>query len=236
MPAMSRRFRIPTQSGNVDIVLHEPSLTADNLGLKTWASSYLLAKRLHLLELPEATPGIERRVLELGSGTGLVGIAAAAVWGVEVQLTDLPEIEANLALNVRANQEVILKGAGVATTGVLDWSDTTNPPSDEERYRIILAADPLYSPEHPALLVRTIERYLLRCAEARMVVELPLREAYAPQIADFKRKMHAIGLEISAQGEEVGYDDWGGGEDGGLREVRCWWGVWARNDLQIRPR
>ncbi|KAI9876608.1 MAG: hypothetical protein M1830_006126 [Pleopsidium flavum] len=235
MPAVSRTFRIPTQSGNVGIVLHEPSLTADNLGLKTWASSYLLAKRLHMLELSELTPGKERRVLELGSGTGLVGIAAAAVWGTNVHLTDLPEIEPNLTSNVQANQDIILKEGGVATTGVLDWADTTNPPSEEDRYPIILAADPLYSPEHPALLVQTIERYLLRYAEARVMVELPLREAYAPEIADFKQRMHDIGLEISAKGEEVGYDDWGGGNDGGLKEVRCWWGVWAWKHQQFKP-
>lgn len=234
MPAVSRTFHIPTQQDSVDVVLHEPSLTADNLGLKTWGSSYLLAKRLHLIEVPEARPGIRQRVLELGSGTGLVGIAAAAVWGTAVHLTDLPEIETNLAFNVRANEEAIVKGGGIATTGVLDWSDTTTSVPEKDRCPIILAADPLYSPEHPALLVQMIERRLLRCPEARVVVELPLREAYAPEIADFKRRMCAIGLEISTEGEEVGYDDWGGGDDWGLKEVRCWWGVWAWKDPDIQ--
>ena len=235
MPAVSRTFQIPTGSRNIQIVLHEPSLTEDNLGLKTWASSYLLAKRLHLVELPSFPPGVQRRVLELGAGTGLVGIAAAAVWGVKVHLTDLPEIESNLAMNVRDNGQVICQGGGIATTGVLDWSDTTNPASDQGRYTIILAADPLYSPEHPALLVQTIGRYLLRSAEARVLVELPLREAYAPEISDFVLRMRALGLETSDQGEEVGYDDWGGGEDGGLKEVRCWWGIWIWKELRPRP-
>ena len=235
MPAVSRTFDVPTGSGTIQIVLHEPSLTEDNLGLKTWASSYLLAKRLHLVELPELAHGSRRRVLELGSGTGLVGIAAAAVWGAEVHLTDLPEIEPNLAMNVRDNRQVIENGGGIATTGVLDWSDATKPPSDEAEYPTILAADPLYSPEHPALLVQTIERYLARSAEARVIVELPLREAYAPEILDFYERMRALGLETRDQGEETGYDDWGGGEDGGLKEVRCWWGVWVWKGLKARP-
>jgi D-xylulose reductase len=70
----------PTQSGSVDIVLHEPSLTADNLGLKTWASSYLLAKRLHLYL------NSLKQLLELSASAGAgiwdgaMGIAAAAVW------------------------------------------------------------------------------------------------------------------------------------------------------------
>lgn len=236
MPAVSRTFQIPTgESRTARIVLHEPSLTEDNLGLKTWASSYLLAKRLHLIDVPEPTGGSQRRVLELGSGTGLVGIAAAAVWGAKVRLTDLPEIEPNLAMNVRDNSQVIETGGGVATTGVLDWSDSSNPSSDEDRYPIILAADPLYSPEHPSLLVQTIERYLLRRAEARVIVELPLREAYAPEIIDFYQRMRALGLETREQGEEIGYDDWGGGEDGGLKEVNCWLGVWVWKGLKARP-
>jgi len=235
MPAVSRTFQITTGSRTIQIVLHEPSLTEDNLGLKTWASSYLLAKRLHLVELPELTTGGSRRVLELGSGTGLVGIAAAAVWGAKVRLTDLPEIEPNLAMNVRDNSQVIETSGGVATTGVLDWSDTSNPSSDEDQYPIILAADPLYSPEHPSLLVQTIERYLLRSVEARVIVELPLREAYALEIIDFYQRMRALGLETREQGEEIGYDDWGGGEDGGLKEVNCWWGVWVWKGLKARP-
>lgn len=235
MPAVSRTFQIPTASRTVRIVLHEPSLTEDNLGLKTWASSYLLAKRLHLVELPLLATGSQRRVLELGSGTGLVGIAAAAVWGAEVRLTDLPEIEPNLGRNVRDNSQVIQSSGGVATTAVLDWADSTKPSSDQGQYPIILAADPLYSPEHPSLLVRTIERYLVRSAEARVIVELPLREAYAPEIIDFHQRMRALGLETCDQGEETGYDDWVGGEDGGLKEVRCWWGVWSWKDLRARP-
>ena len=46
---LTRTFNIPLGSadmGDLAITLHEPALQADNLGLKTWASSYLLAKRL----------------------------------------------------------------------------------------------------------------------------------------------------------------------------------------------
>ncbi len=227
MPAVSRAFQIPTPTGNVAIVLHEPSLTEDNLGLKTWASSYLLAKRLHSIDLTEVDPECQRIVLELGSGTGLVGIAAAAVWGVHVHLTDLPEIVPNLASNVQTNKDLTRKSGGIATTGVLDWSNTAKIPSDDGCYQIILAADPLYSPEHPELLVQTIDRYLVRTAKARVIVELPLRRAYAPEIADFKQRMCDLDLEILDQGEESGYDDWGGGENGGPKEVRCWWAIFG---------
>ena len=116
----------------------------------------------------------------------------------------------------------------MATSGVLDWSVI---PSEEvslsRKYVIILAADPLYSPEHPRLLVQTIKRCLSTDINARVVIELPLREAYTAEIDDLKTKMVEAGLRLSVHGEEVGYDDWGGGVgSSGLKEVQCWWGIW----------
>ena len=104
-------------------------------------------------------------------------------------------------------------------------------------FQIILAADPLYSPLHPAWLVNTIAHYLDRSnntresvsESARFIVELPLREAYAPEITSFKTMMESKGLKLMMQGEEVGFDDWGvkGGEEDQEQEVRCWWGIWG---------
>lgn len=246
MPAKSRTFRIPSTPEPINITIHEPALTADNLGLKTWASSYVLAKRLHTLRIPTLPASQRHAILELGAGTGLVGIAAAAVLGATVCLTDLPEIEPNLAANVAANRAVVEQNGGYAYTSVLDWSEldgNPTPPSesmvghameDDKRatlptlaFPVIVAADPLYSPEHPRLLVQTIGRWLLRDPSARVVIELPLREAYSPEVADFKGRMHCVGLDALEQGEEVGYDDWGSGSAGGLQEVRCWWSVWG---------
>lgn len=224
--------RSPNDS--VEIVLHEPALTADNLGLKTWASSFLLAKRLPVLR--STLPGLSRmtRILELGAGTGLVGLAAAAVFTGHVVVTDLPEIVPNLEQNLRANSEALAARDGSAETAVLDWSDPsslTMGSGDEARahsYALILAADPIYSPEHPRLLVQTIEHHLSRASEARVVVELPLRDAYAAERQDLRDRMFALGLAVAEEGEEVGYDDWTDDKDGDdLAEVRCWWAVWA---------
>lgn len=231
------------------ITLYEPSLTGDNLGLKTWASSYLLSKRLARLSAygplsrhSESSPQLNsdrliRRasVLELGAGTGLVGISAAAVWGVHVHLTDLPPIVPNLSFNITANAAVISAHGGAATSGVLDWSVL---PSEEvhpsKKYAIILAADPLYSPEHPRLLVQTITRCLSTQADARVIVELPLREAYMPEINDLYTRMAEAGLRVLEQGDEVGYDDWGGGAgSSGLKEVKCWWGIWVWTETYV---
>ena len=73
------------------------------------------------------------------------------------------------------------------------------------------------------MLVDVIEAYLRDGEKARVVVELPLREAYQPEIDEFRERMGGIGLRVLEEGEEVGFDDWGGGKE----EVRCWWGVWG---------
>lgn len=235
---MSRAFTIPSSSGQeFTLTVHEPSITADNLGLKTWVSSYLLSRRLRMIQ--ESTPQLAQpatsnhdkvlRALELGSGTGLVGLSFAALHGnsATVHLTDLPSVVENLTHNVDLNSDLLDETGAHVTTGVLDWSAAPEPiPSEEERYSVILAADSLYSPSHPKWLVDTISHWLRHGVDARVIVELPLRDAYSPQIDEFRERMIQIGLSVVDEGEEVGYDDWESA-DGGALEVRCWWSIWG---------
>lgn len=215
----------------IQIQLKEPSLTADNLGHKTWLASYLLVRRLSslkhlLLPAQDHPPPASPRVLELGSGTGLLGIAAAALFPeAQVHLTDLEAIVPNLEANVKTNKVLFTKSRA-PSVGVLDWSATR---IDEPGvpYDLILASDPLYSPLHPAWLVDTIGRYLLPEETSRVVVELPLREAYLPQVEEFKKRMGEKCLVLIESGEEVGTEDWGDRKGEGREEVRCWWGVWG---------
>lgn len=249
MPAMSRVFMVPTSSDeSLTLTLHEPSITADNLGMKTWVSSYLLSCRLHNLldsapklvpsgptdlSVASTQPNKLLRALELGSGTGLVGLAFAALRGksASIHLTDLPGIVPNLTHNTALNVELLSSTKATVTTGVLDWSVTPSSlPSPKERYDVILAADPLYSPEHPRLLTQTINSWLSRGRDARVVMEMPLRDAYLPQVQELRQRLTDFGLVVIEQGEETGYDDWEGA-DGDVLAVRCWWSVWGWREI-----
>ncbi|CAK3766999.1 -lysine N-methyltransferase rrg1 [Lecanosticta acicola] len=222
----------PSPTSCVELTLHEPALTSDNLGLKTWASSHLLAKRLGLLRhaLPSVPSGTA--ILELGAGTGLVGLAAAAVFHTAVILTDLPAITPNLERNAHANESSVSAHGGKARVAVLDWlepgafrlNDTYN--GNANMFSLILAADPIYSPEHPRLLAQAIEYHLSKDTSARVIVEMPLRDAYGSEREDFKVRMEAVGLVVVDQGEETGFDDWVGKSEE-LLEVKCWWTIWA---------
>lgn len=223
----------PDADDIVELTLYEPALTADNLGLKTWASSYLLAKQLSTLQQYIPNLPQDAAILELGAGTGLVGMAAGFVFQRNVILTDLPEIVPNLEKNVRSNASVVSSHGGTLSTAKLDWTKPDDFEADvyaesPNSFPLILAADPIYSPEHPKLLVKAIEYHLRTDVAARVVIETPLRDAYAPERKDLRDRLSSIGLQIIEEGEEIGYDDWSSGQGEELAEVRCWWSVWGR--------
>ena len=217
----------------VQLTLYEPPMTSDNLGLKTWASSYLLAKQLCSLRQYIPDLAADASILELGAGTGLVGMAAALVYERHAILTDLPEIVPNLEQNARSNSEAITSCGGTASAAVLDWTRPSELELDSfdgspNSFPLIVVADPIYSSDHPRMLVDAIKCHLSEDENARLVIELPLREAYADERQDLRDRLAGIGLRIIEQGEEVGYDDWSAGQGEELSEVKCWWSVWGR--------
>ncbi|EXJ87494.1 hypothetical protein A1O3_04454 [Capronia epimyces CBS 606.96] len=221
MPSMTRSFMI---NDSLSISLHEPSLTGDSLGLKTWTSSLLLSQRLG--QCRRYIPQDCARVLELGAGTGLVGISAACLWNKHVLLTDLPEIVPNLQRNLEHNRSVITDNHGSVEARALDWADETDTPGDEqEKFMVILAADPIYSPDHPRMLVNTVRRWICPNPKARFIVELPLRDRYDQERQNLRETLRHEDFELVAEGTDTGFDDWHG-RDGHPVEVECWWSVW----------
>lgn len=128
MGEITRSWPFNLQPTPFSLAIKEPAITGDSLGFKTWGSSYLLALQLPILastslfRLFDESLGEPRpRVLELGSGTGLLGLAAAAIWGLEVAMSDLPGIVPNLAANAEANSEVLSSMGASVDVGALTW-------------------------------------------------------------------------------------------------------------------
>lgn len=221
MPTMTRLFMINSDMG---VLIHEPTLTGDNLGLKTWTSSLLLSRRLE--ECREYIPANFDRVLELGAGTGLVGLSAACLWETHVVLTDLPEIVTNLEQNLELNKELITAHRGSVEARTLDWANARHKPkTEDDKFSVVLAADPVYSPEHPKMLVDTVRRWIRWSSHARFIVELPLRDRFDAERQQLRSILSEMEFELVAEGTDVGHDDWRG-RDGCLEEVTCWWSIW----------
>lgn len=253
MSSLKRTFKIPCYSERMEveemeIQIHEPGLVNDQLGHKTWLGAFVLAKLLPKL-LPRyfslrsgdcdgafEGAGLSEgrlRILELGAGTGLAGIAAAALYrnNVEVHMTDLLEIVPNLRANILQNHSLLDDTAHVSAD-VLDWSDLPLPEDVKAKDRIydcILAADSLYGPEHPPILTDTIAVYLKKKRNAKVFTVLPFREMERDYHGELREQMASKGFHVLEEGEEVGVEDWyNSGTNGTERaEVRCWWCVWG---------
>jgi len=141
--------------------LHE-----DGTGLNIWDGALLLAKYMELHV--DVVKG--RRVLELGSGPGFVGIAAGLAGASEVVLTDLqycmPLMKENALRNMDAAKA---SGCQRIECRVLDWYD---PPTDisqlgfasDQAPDVILIADCVWLEELVAPLILTMQQILRLCA------------------------------------------------------------------------
>ncbi len=233
MPAITRSFKIKSSNENeedLEISLHEPTLTGDDLGLKTWGSAYLMSQKLRAIASSHLSHLSAPHTLELGSGTGLAGLTAAALWQTDVTLTDLPQIVPNLEMNVESNRWLIEKRGGSADVEELDWDQEFLCGQGE--YDVVLAVDPLYSTAHPALLANAIEGNLKDDSpSARVLVGYPLRDEATKNMGkELLERMEGYGFEEVARGDEYGFDDW---EANGERvEVQTRWVIWKRGDLE----
>ncbi|CAR29938.1 ZYRO0G20548p [Zygosaccharomyces rouxii] len=208
LPTMSRRFTFENFSRNIEI--YEPSLTADNLGWKTWGSSFILSQKLIKI-VPHFNPTKLHRVLELGSGTGLAGISWLMKWieihgnsNIEMFFTDLQEIVPNLRKNVEIN--------GISDNSVVDTLDWTCPEDfvdkySSEKFDIIIVSDPIYSPNHPKLVVDMISLFLSTNGICHL--EIPLRDKYSKERNSLWELLEKNSLQVIEQENDQGMDDWG---------------------------
>jgi predicted nicotinamide N-methyase len=228
-------FSINNDADGSKLPIHiseKEGVKAENLSLATWGSSYVLANHLHRWKSTDSVQTARENasnsvpVLELGAGTGLVGLSAAAIWQLPVILTDLAPIVPGLAQNINMNRALLAEKETSATCGCLDWTNPKqlllcNPvlADTEPKYiqstrkaHMILAADVVYSEEHPELLLKTILEWLTPGPDARVVICYPVRIAYIDHIRDLWERFEGAGLVCVEEAQESSDDDWGEAE------------------------
>lgn len=146
----------------IPVSVGEVGNSGQGTGLTTWDGSVVLAKYLEHARMDNLRGA---RILELGSGTGLVGLSAALLGAREVILTDLAYTMDNLARNAEATMRNAAGTGEIECTvhiQVLDWF---NPPTDLGSFDFVLASDVVWVEELIAPLVSTFDVLLQHSSE-----------------------------------------------------------------------
>ncbi|AOA61362.1 S-adenosylmethionine-dependent methyltransferase [Komagataella phaffii CBS 7435] len=191
------------RTGCESIQLKEPSLTSDNLGLKTWGSSFILSQRL----INDDQRYLKEPIMELGAGTGLIGIVVAHL-GYHVTLSDLPEILPNLKENIKLNH-----ASAQADCHELDW---TRPdpfikenPNSLKGYNTLIFSDPVYSTNQPRWVADISEKFLRKSTEAHILLQVPIRSGFQKERDKLWALMEDKGFQLVESHQQDGYDDFG---------------------------
>lgn len=132
-------------------VLRIHQLFVGDVGCVVWDAALVLAGYLEKLE--NQSPGYwkDKRVVELGAGTGIVGLVAAC-HGAVVTLTDLPEFVDLINVNVKENSTLLL---GSAFAQSLVWGQELD--EGVAGCDVIVMSDVVYYEQSMEPLVKTVD-------------------------------------------------------------------------------
>ncbi|KAL3904553.1 MAG: hypothetical protein SGPRY_011244 [Prymnesium sp.] len=179
-----RGFRLEVAQHFFDSPVAQPRRiprTADLTGMKVWPTTLRLLERMESSLLPRlrslaSSSGRRVRVLELGSGTGIGGLAVALSLAdaCSVVLTD-PDIPLNYAegqpgflrTNVEVNRKTIRQaGAGVEVMA-LEWGNQSHADAirkaclaSGEEFDLVLGSELLYDADNYSSLLHVLSQFV----------------------------------------------------------------------------
>ena len=106
------------------------------------------------------------KVLELGAGCGIVGIAFAQLVKCDMLLTDLEDAQEIMASNIRYASPV---AGSTLQAQKLDWVDGVDD-SSNAKVDLILVSDCIYNPESSLHLVETLRQLATRTPSVLILV------------------------------------------------------------------
>lgn len=139
--------------------------------------SYIVSQPKPTSSLAEVLKHSERhvpRIIELGSGCGIVGLEVAHISATsDVLLTDLADAMDILKFNVAKARHA--SKCGKVATAVLDWDDALPDEVSELGYDVIIVSDCTYNTDSIPALVRTLVALVERSPAALIVVSMKVR-------------------------------------------------------------
>jgi predicted nicotinamide N-methyase len=128
---------------------------------RVWEAGIVLARWLAGAPDNGAPQLSQRRVLDLGSGTGIAGLAAASL-GAHVTLSDVADAAPLLARNVAANAAALAAAGGSARVACLDWAAPPAELAHAAPWGLLLAADCVYTAAQVAPFCALVARLTSR--------------------------------------------------------------------------
>mmetsp|Transcript_17227 Transcript_17227/g.25848 ORF Transcript_17227/g.25848 Transcript_17227/m.25848 type:complete len:271 (-) Transcript_17227:117-929(-) len=130
----------------------------EGVGGVVWTATIQFSKYLEKRNKNKNPSFAGIRILELGCGTGMVGIIAASL-GADVTLTDLPKIYLRAAKNIERNKKAIEEAGGKARACEFTWGDrkAVLVAKDAPPFDIILASEVIYTKESGELFLDAMQ-------------------------------------------------------------------------------
>ncbi|XP_068208641.1 protein N-lysine methyltransferase METTL21D-like [Palaemon carinicauda] len=124
-----------------------------DVGCVVWDAAIVVAKYLEKhREQPEKNVVAGGSVVELGAGTGFLGLAAALMGASKVTITDLPEFVHLMEKNIEENRHVI---KGQVKAKALEWGNKEHIDAIDKP-KVILVADCIYYEKSLEPLISTL--------------------------------------------------------------------------------
>ncbi|KAL0214474.1 hypothetical protein P9112_006658 [Eukaryota sp. TZLM1-RC] len=150
---------------NNDIIIQQTTVSG-SIGSSIWPASNLFLDYLNKLPKDYFT---DKKVLELGSGVGILSISVSLMGAAEVIATDIPYITKWTMHNVQLNQ------AERVRVCPLIWGDNATASSlVEGSLDYLIAADVVYSPESVPDLLSTVH-LLIKNTNCKVIFALKWR-------------------------------------------------------------
>lgn len=196
-PSETNRSRLPyrfdSPLGSEEIVIEESYMQdVHATGFRTWSSAIHLAHRMlvdpsQFFSVQNRSDTEPLRLLELGSGTGLAGIAACRALAqlpgrAQVVLSDMDRTTLDiLCKNVQRNDiSLEVKTRVHANIAHLDWANVRA--SALQPFDIIIGADIVYEPDHADLIYEVVDCLLARNPQSSFHLVLVTRPTHTNDI------------------------------------------------------
>ncbi len=175
----------------VEVTEGSPSM---GVGRSVWESGLRLVDFLDFNYREEMAGA---KVLELGTGTGVVGISAACM-GAHAVLTDRePRLFELIESNVKKNAHTMKKGGGTAVSTILEWGNKHHIAAVQKLgpFDFIIGSDILYTSSVHAKLAETIKTLIVNTPDHSTKVFI----AYPSRDLCYRVRIDGVDPEASAE-------------------------------------